>query len=616
MIAAAQTILNEAAMADSAVADSLSQDDQTGRLTTPFGDDVLVLSQMNAAEALSELFELHIEALSLQANLDFNSALGRDCTVKLMTVDDHERYFNGVMTEAHWAGGHEDLYAYEFVLRPWLWLLTRTSDCRIFHDMKVIDIVTQVFSDRGFSDFRDETKSDPPPKLEYCVQYRETDFNFVCRLMEEHGIYYFFEHSDGKHTLVLAAGKSSHKPVPSLASLPFIPVEHGGRRALQCVETWSRRRLVESGKFTLNDYDYNAPSKNLKADSTNSGGYEHGSMEIYDYPGDYKVLGDGTTLAKVKVGAAQSLDNRRTSTGAAPSLFPGALITLKDCPIKDENQQYLVTHCTHFVEGQSYRSGGAVGSFSYSGSYEMTPSSHQFRAPLITPKPNIAGYQSALVIRDKKNEGEEIDVDELGRILVFFYWDREKKNARRIRVAQIWAGSNRGALFVPRVGDEVLVTYEEGDPDRPIVIGSVYNGTNTVPMSLPPKKVKSGILTQSSKGGNGYNMLLFDDTAGSEVVKLRCQYNLMFKALNDQTIEIGVDRTDKVGNNINQTVGNNHNINVNSNYTLTAGQQIVLQVGSSSITITAQSITLQSPQINLTADTEVSISAPQTSITA
>jgi len=216
------------------MAEALSQDERTGKLTTPFGGDVLVLSHMNAVEALSELFEFRIEAVSLQANLDFNSALGLGATVKLSTNDGLERYFNGVMTEARWAGAKDDLYFYEVVLRPWFWLLTRTSDCRIFPNMTVIDIIKKVFQDRGFSDFRDATSSSPPT-LEYCVQYRETDFSFVCRLMEEYGVYYFFEHSDGKHVLVLADAKSSHQPVPGLASLPYIPVDRGGRRELQHV---------------------------------------------------------------------------------------------------------------------------------------------------------------------------------------------------------------------------------------------------------------------------------------------------------------------------------------------------------------------------------------------
>ena len=226
----------------------------------------------------------------------------------------------------------------------------------------------------------------------------------------------------------------------------------------------------------------------------------------------------------------------------------------------------------------------------------MTPSDRPFRAPLVTRKPEIVGYQSALVIKDKG--GPEIEVDKHGRILVQFYWDRKKKPSRRVRVAQIWAGSNRGALFTPRVGDEVLIAYEEGDPDRPIVIGSVYNGTNTVPMKLPDKNVKSGILTLSSTGGGGYNMLLFDDTKGAENVKLRTQKDLKFKALNNQEINIGVDRKDKVGNNIDQTVGTNHTIDVGTKYALTAGSQIVLTVGASSITMDPSSITLKAPTIN------------------
>jgi type VI secretion system secreted protein VgrG len=608
------------------MADPLSQDERAGKLSTPFGDDVLVLSHMNAVEALSELFEFRVEAVSLQANLDFNSALGLGCAITLKTVDNLERYFNGVMTEAHSAGGQHDLYFYEIVLRPWLWLLTKTSDCRIFPNMTPLDIIKKVFSDRGFSDFRDATTS-PPPTLEYC---------------EEYGIYYFFEHSDSKHTLVLADGKSSHQPVPGLNSLPYIGVEEGGRRELQHVETWSRGRRAQSGKFTLNDYDYNAPPKNLLADFEKPGGYAHDSMEIYDYPGAHNDQGKGTTLAKVKVELAQSLDNRRASAGAAPSLFPGALVTLKDCPIGAENQQYLVTHCSHSVDAQSYRSGSATGDRAYVGHYEMTPSDRQFRALVVTPKPTIAGFQSALVIRDKKNEGEEIDVDELGRIFVRFYWDREKKHARRIRVAQIWAGNNRGALFKPRVGDEVLVVYEEGDPDRPIAVGSVYNDTNTVPMTLPDKKVKSGILTQSSKGGNGYHMLLFDDTAGSEIVKLRSQKDLMFKALNNEQRDIVNSQTENVGQDETINVGfpvppgdspgsGNFTLNALNKVTINVGPQgspltqlimdtssITLNVGPggsmSQIVMNQTSISVTSTQITVTGNATVSISAPMVDI--
>jgi type VI secretion system secreted protein VgrG len=615
--------------------------DLAAQLTTPLGEDVLVLSTLNGAEALSELFDFRVQAVSLQANIDFSAALGLGCTVTLQANDGSTRYFHGVMTEARWAGAEEDLSYYDIVLRPWLWLLTRTSDCRIFPNMTPLDIIKQVFSDRGFSDFRDATTGSPPT-LEYCVQYRETDFNFVCRLMEEYGVYYFFEHADGKHTLVLADAKSSHNPAPGLSSVAYNPVDDAGRRAKQYLGTWSLARRAQTGIYVLEDYGYKKPSANLLAQAQNPGGYAYDSMEIFDYGYSY-VDTEGNDLidqsvgekfAKYKVEAVQSLDKRRSSMGAAPSLFPGALVTLEQHPESGENVEYLVTHCSHFFGTEYYRSrypGARGDDGGYVGNYEFTPSDRQFRAPLVTRKPEIAGYQSALVIQDS-----EIDVDKDGRILVQFYWDRKKKPSRRVRVAQFWAGSNRGALFTPRVGDEVLIAYEEGDPDRPIVIGSVYNGTNTVPMPLPDKKTKSGILTLSSTGGNGYHMFLFDDTAGSEKVKLRSQKDLMFKALNNEQRDIGASQTENIGQDETINVGfpsgsGNFTLNALSKVTINVGPQgspmtqlimdtssITLNVGPggamSQIVMNQTSITMQSTEITITGNATVSVTAPMVKI--
>lgn len=597
---------------------SLSQQNQIGKLKTPFGADVLVLLGMNAVDGLSELFEIRLQAASLQANLDFNSALGLASTVELVGPDGSKRYFSGLMTEAVWAGNYQDLYRYEIVLRPWLWFLTRCSDSRIFANMTALDIIKQVFSGRGFTQFQDRTTS-PPPKIEYCVQYRETDFNFVSRLMEEYGIYYYFTHADGQHQLVLADSRTSHDPAPGLATVEFNALSEGGRSKAQQLETWSRGRSAQSGTYTLNDYDYRSPTNDLTAESDMPGGYAHDSLEMYVYPGGYPNASggamqksDGESLAKFRVQSVQSMDNRRTASGVAPSLFAGSLVTLQKIAEASENQEYLVTRSTHVLSGQSYRSGQGAGEESrYSGRYEMTPSSRQFRAPAIAEKPSIPGPQSALVVG---KDGEEIDVDDLGRVLLQFYWDRKKKQSRRVRVAQIWAGSGRGALFLPRIGDEVMVAYEDGDPDRPIVVGSVYNKKNTVPMGLPDNKVKSGLLTKSSKGGAGYNMLLFDDTAGSENVKMRSQKDIWFKALHDEHYDIGNDRTDKVGNNVDQKIGNNETVNVGQSSSLTAGTQITLTVGGSSITMSSSSITLQAPTINITGDAMVSISAPMVKI--
>ena len=268
------------------------------------------------------------------------------------------------MTEARWAGTQEDLYVYQLVLRPWLWLLTRTSDCQIFAQKSPIDIIKQVFSDRGFSDFRDATTGSPPT-LEYCVQYRETDFNFVCRLMEEYGVYYFFEHSDGKHTLVLADAKSSHQPVPGLSSLPYNPVADAGRREQQYLETWSLGRRAQSGVFVLKDTaTRNRPPicsrrRKILAATTRFHGDVRLTYSYVDTEGkDLVDKGVGEKMAKYRLEAAQSLDKRRASTGCAPSLFPGGLITLERHPEGGENREYLITHCTHDFDAQSYRSGG------------------------------------------------------------------------------------------------------------------------------------------------------------------------------------------------------------------------------------------------------------------
>jgi len=554
------------------MADAIGQAQRQGQLKTPLGESKLALARFSAVEALSELFEANVEAVSHDANLDFAPLLGKSATVSLKTVDGGERHFNGIVVEARWLGARQDNYAYTLVLRPWLWLLTRASDCRIFDNKDAKEIVKQVFTDRGFSDFRDAT-TQTPPKLEYCVQYRETDFAFVSRLMEEYGIYYFFEHEDGKHTLVLADAKASHQPVPGMSELKFVPVEDAGRQQLQFVDSWSRGRLVETGRYVLNDYDYNKPKANLLAEHEDSGGYEHDKMELFDYNGDYSDKGEGEKLATVKIQARQSLDDRRRASGQAPSLAPGALTKLSKYADGGENVEYLITRAEHTFAAQDYRSGGRGEPRAYTGKYELTPSSRPFRAPLATRKPVVAGWQSALVVG---KDGEEIDVDKMGRVTVQFYWDRKKKASRRVRVAQIWAGSHRGALFTPRIGDEVLIAYEDGDPDRPLVVGSAYNGVNTVPADLPSKKTRSGWLTRSSKGGDGYHMLLFDDTAGDEHVKLRSQKELMFKALGNETRDIKGNQT--------ETIGGDETINVGDptgggNFTVNAFKTITLNVG-------------------------------------
>ena len=604
-----------------------SQDGRIGSLATPLGKDVLVLGRFDAFEGLGELFEYRIEALSTEANIDFNSLIGLNLSVHLQTVDQVGRDFSGVLVEARWVGKRGTLYVYRLVLRPWLWLLSRTSDCRIFHKMKALEIIEKVFSDRGFTDFRDATTGSYPT-LEYCVQYRENDLNFVCRLMEEYGIYYFFEHEKGdggsptKHTLVLADSKSSHGPTPGLASAPYLPLTGLVRRDKQQFDEWSTYRGFQSGSFVLNDYDYEKPDANLIANADHSGGYAHGTMEIYDYPGRYDDQGEGQTLAKVRLEADQARDQRRMAVGYAPSLTPGYKITrTSDVGPASEDIEYLVLRCTHSYGFQTYESAGASGGGDaiYVGTYEVASSDRPFRSPLLTRKSIIQGPQTAKVVGNG-----EIDVDKEGRILVQFYWDRKKDSSRRVRVGQIWAGQYQKALFIPRIGDEVVVQYLEGDPDRPMVVGCVYNGNNTPPVTLPDNKTKSGINTDSSQGHSGHNTFSFEDAAGQEYVHLKAQKDLTVNVLNNETRTVGNNQqetvqanvTQQVNQNLNQTVNQNQTLNVGQVYSLTAGEQIVLTVGSSSLTIDPTGITLQAPMISLNAMASLSEMAPAITVTA
>jgi type VI secretion system secreted protein VgrG len=608
---------------------TLVQEKRIAILTTPLGEDVLVLSRFDGHEGLGELFEYRIEALSDQEDVDFDQVLGQACSVKFATYG-NTRYFNGILVEAQWLGASGVYYAHRLILRPWFWLLTRTTDCRIFENMSVLDIIKKVFSDRGFSDFSDKT-TNGYPQIEYCVQYRETDFNFICRMMEKYGIYYYFEHSDSKHMLVMCDSKSSHSPVPGLASFPFIALAGADRRDEEHVYDWSTDRRFRTGKIELNDYDYTHPNASLIADAKGSAKYTKSDMEIYDYPGKYTKQGDGEKFAKVWLEAEQAQDQHRYAAGDAISLFPGGLATLERHWKGSENVQYLMLRAAHAYVAENYRSGASEPEQIYQGSYEFLPSDRPFRSQIVTPKPLIHGIQTAKVVGQS---GEEIDVDDQGRILVQFYWDRKKMQSCRVRIAQVWSGKNWGGIFIPRIDQEVVVEFLEGDPDRPLVTGTVYNGDNQVPYTLPDNKTKGGFKTDSSKGHGGYNEIVFEDKKASEQIGVHAQKDLNLVILNSETREIGANfmvpmgspsRTTTLKNgddNLTLSTGSqniqiqgNQTTNVNMEVSTTAMITMTLTVGLSTITLTPASVSVASPMIDLTAEATISLTAPVINIT-
>jgi len=625
----------------------LSQDNRIGKLTTPLGPDILALVRIDASEGLSELFSFNVEAISLDPNIDFDKIMGQACTVNIKT-DGPNRVFNGILVAAQATGSTQtEFFGYRLTLRPWLWLLTRTTDCRIFQNKKAPAIIREVFKDRGFTDFDSQISEEGSfPTLEYCVQYRETDFNFVSRLMEKEGIYYFFRHEGGgddrpaKHILVLANGRSSHKPVPGHQKTEFNFVEKNFVANKEFISDWTSTRQMRSGVYELNDYNYETPKVKMTAIDFGAETYTRANMEIYDFPGNYKDVDTGLRYAEIALDAEQALDHRRFGSGQAISLFPGGLTTLKPLPVSDEAkkflppgsefQEYLVVRALHSYGTQTYQTTGRFHDGTIHGNYEFQPINRPFRAPIATPKPRIFGIQTAVVV-DKQARGridkspEEIEVENLTEIYVSFYWDRrqhEEKRSCKLRCAQLWSGKNWGGQFIPRIGMEVVVEFLEGDPDRPIVIGCVYNDDRKPPYDLPDHKTKSGIKSESSKGDHGFNEWNFEDKKGSEQINVHAQKDLNVTVLNNETRSVGHDMATTVTNSETRTIGEKFKpptgspsrktilkngddvLDVqNGAIDIKAKVKIELTVGPSKITIDPKGITLDAPTITIKAAT-------------
>jgi len=610
---------------------SITQDGRVGELITPLGKDVLVLQRFDGFEGLGELFEFHVDALSEQEDIDFDKAIGQSCTIKLKTYQGKTRIIDGILTEAQSIEKAQDYYRYLLVLRPWFALLGYKADCRTFLDKNVKDIIKDVFTRAGFSDYEFKTTADYDT-IHYCVQYRETDLAFCSRLMEQYGIYYFFKHAEGKHTMVLADSRASHETNPDVPKLPYLPL---GTRALdmqQRLGAWTSHRRFRTGKVHLDDYDYVKPPKNLKANKEAAEKYAHSKLEVYDFRGKHTEKDKGEQFAKFKLEAEQSLDHRRRAEGDCPSAFAGSLVTVEQHPTAAENKEYLIVRATHRFGTQEYRAGAGGGSGSYtgnsggggetySGNYEFQPSDQPFRNQERTGKPRIYGICSGLVVANTGEDGEEISTEQFGRIRVQYPWDSAQQSYWA-RVAQVWAGNHWGGQFIPRVGMEVVVEFEQGDPDYPLVVGCVYNGNNPYPYDLPANKTQSGLKSDSSKGHGGYNELMFEDKKGSEKVRFHAQKDLESVIENNESRQVGNNQTLTVGNNRSVTVTTNDSLTVDmnrsvtisandsltvsANRTVTADVMITLICGASSIVMTPGSIIINSPSIMLVGPTVMS----------
>jgi Rhs element Vgr protein len=559
-------------------------------IKTPLSSDELLFYRLSAREELSRLSEFQIAMLSPKGDVKLEDLLGQPVTVKLELPDDKVRHFHGFVTRFGQRPMVGRYHRYHATVYPWLWFLTRTTNCRIFQEKSVPDILKDVFDKHSVADVKFELTGNYR-KWEYCVQYRETDFNFVSRLMEQEGMYYYFKHDEGRGTMVVADSYTAHGPFEGYEQIPFIAADRNPRLEQERVSDWRLTGELQAGKYALTDYYFETPSSNLQVKHNIKRKHEHADYEVFDYPGEYVKTSEGEHYVRARLEELHVGYELAQGTTNARGLAVGHLFKLTGQPRQTENCEHLVVRSQHELEYSDYEAiTGGRGS-SYTCEFTVLKTREPFRPARITEKPIVQGPQTAVVVGPA---GDEIYTDKYGRVKVQFFWDREGKSDENsscwIRVAHHWAGKNWGMVAIPRMGQEVIVDFLEGDPDRPIITGRVYNAEQMPPYELPANKTQTGIKTRSSLGGSGANCneFRFEDKKGSEQVYLHAEKNQDISVENDETHSVGHDRkkdivhdeTTTVGHDRTETVGNNETITIGVNRTEQVGSNETISIGS------------------------------------
>ncbi|MEQ7921822.1 type VI secretion system tip protein VgrG [Xanthomonas sp. WHRI 1810A] len=548
---------------------------QTNRLAqvnSPLGADVLLLKQLSGDDELGRLFDYQLQLTSRDHGIDLNQLLGKPMSLSMQLAAGRQRHFHGIVARCSQNVDVGQFASYEVTLKPWLWLLTRTSDCRIFQHQTIPQIISQVFRDLGFSDF-EEALSRPYREWEYCVQYRETSFDFVSRLMEQEGIYYFFRHEPGRHVLVMADAYSAHQPAPGYESVPFYPPD-GQHRERDHINDWQLDHVIQPGALELNDYDFERPSARIDVRSASPRAHMAGDYPLFDYPGTYTQNHDGEHYARTRLEAIQSLHERIELRGNARGLAAGHVFSTTGMPRDDQNREYLIVKAGYLIQQESLESGNGPADAQFKSVLTCIGAQQSFRPLANTRRPIVQGPQTARVVGP---QGEEIWTDQFGRVKVHFFWDRHDQSNENsscwIRVSQAWAGKNWGSMHIPRIGQEVIVSFLEGDPDRPIITGRVYNAEQTVPYALPANATQSGTKSRSSKGGTpaNFNEIRMEDKKGEEQLYIHAERNQDIVVEVDETHTVGHDRRRSVGNDEVVTVGRHRTRAVRANDTLQVG---------------------------------------------
>jgi type VI secretion system secreted protein VgrG len=630
-----------------------TQENRPIAVTTPLGPDALLLVGFHGQEGISQLFHFQLDLLAENdTNVPFDQLLGQRVTVEVMLPQEEKRHISGICSQISQGGQDFTFTAYRLDIVPQFWFLTRRAQSRIFQQMSVPDILKKVL--QGI-DVTYELQGTFHPR-DYCVQYRETDFNFASRLMEEEGIYYFFKHTADGHKMVVANTPQSHPDLPPGSTIIYEEVE-GGVREEDRIHAWEKTQELRSGKYTLWDHSFELPHKHLEAEQTIQESVPVGKvahklklpanapLELYDFPGEYAQRFDGVDPSGGdRAGDLQKIfeDNKRTvgirmqeealpgieirGGGNCRHFVSGHKFTLQRHFNADGG--YVLTGVEHSARiSGDYRSNQG-GGFHYSNSFACIPVALPFRPQRRTPKPFVQGTQTAVVVGPA---GEEIFTDKFGRVKVQFHWDREGKvdanSSCWVRVGTTWAGKRWGAIHIPRIGQEVIVAFQEGDPDQPIIIGSVYNAEQMPPYTLPDNKTRSGIKSRSSKmeGVGGFNEFRFEDKKGAEQIFIHAERNQDIRVNNDlfETVgggkaggEVGdahflvkrdrfsrvkrdehwkveKDQNGKVGGTLSLKVGMNVEEKVGMKYAVDAGMEIHLKSGMNLVIEAGATLTLK-----------------------
>lgn len=593
----------------------ISQENRLLQLTTPFGGDFLLLDKFRGQEGLSRLFRFELDLVHEEAQsggvptiIEPAEILGKPVGVSLVQPDGLTRYFCGMVSQFSQGNTDERFTYYRATVVPSVWLLTQRSQSRIFQHLSVPDILRNIFQN---FEVNYEIQGQFHPR-EYCVQYRETDFDFVSRLMEEEGIFYYFEHTEQGHKMIVANTPQSHRNCPERNQIPFELDITGHDEYFSFVSNWLVRHQLQTGKYTLWDHNFQLPHRKLEADHVSRFAVaDNEQLEVYDFPGNYANRFDG--IDKGGGEQASSLqnifqDNQRTTEirmqerdaeykiirawSNCGTLTSGYRFTLVNHPSQANNIDYVLVSIEHEAEQSPNFVSHEVKELAYQNSFSCIPhgAGHApYRPPRKTPKPSVRGSQTAIVVGPP---GEDIFVDKYGRVKVQFHWDREGQadagSSCWIRVAQNQAGLKWGAAFWPRIGQEVVVDFLEGDPDRPIIVGSVYNANEMPPYTLPDEKTKTVMFKSlSSKGGGGFNEFRIEDKKGSEQIFINAERNTDFRIKNDRFETIGnethlivkTDQLEQVGGDKHLQIKGDQNEKVGGTFSLTVTQDVQQKVG-------------------------------------